>query len=169
MTTDVTNVMYWLDEYECAFDIAEKKPVRASNSGIVWIQGGQNPTDKHCMPIATLQWGRIGMSDGSSFKDVRVSPLGATEWDWGTYGMSHVPGVVPAVIDGLIKEGCRHIIIGSGMNGRLQVSEATVAFILQQASDVIVVVCKTPAAISYYNLQVRVGNGRVGGVFHSTC
>jgi len=34
---------------------------------------------------------------------------------------------------------------------------------------VVGVVRKTPAAVSYYNVQAHAGNRHVGGVFHSTC
>jgi len=41
--------------------------------------------------VTHLEWGHIDV-DGRRFRDVKLSPTSAEEWDWRITGTRHVPG-----------------------------------------------------------------------------
>ena len=44
-------------------------------------------------PIESVSWGRITLRGGRRFKDVKLYPGGAREWDWKESGTRHSPGI----------------------------------------------------------------------------
>jgi hypothetical protein len=100
------------------------------------------------------------------FKDAKLYPGGAREWDWRETGTSHDPGIQPADVEELLDHGARVIVLARGMNGRLQVKDET----LQRLDDagVEVHVHSTEEAVETYN-ELRSDGVPVGGLFHSTC
>jgi hypothetical protein len=58
-------------------------------------------------PLVThLSWGRLQVEgwDGQ-FKDAKLFPGGAREWDWSETGTSHEPGIQPADVEELLDRG----------------------------------------------------------------
>ena len=53
--------------------------------------------------ISLLSWGRIEVEGHPPFKDAKIFPGGAREWDWRETGTRHVPGIQPADIQELIE------------------------------------------------------------------
>ncbi len=76
--------------------------------------------------ITELSWGRV-IVEGypNPFKDVKLFPGGAREWDWTETGTRHVPGIQPADISELLKKGARRVILSTGMQQRLLVKPDT--------------------------------------------
>src|SRR5262245_66585240 len=72
--------------------------------------------------IVQLAWGRIEVEGFFPFKDAKVFPGGAREWDWSETGTRHVPGIQPADIDELIVRGAKAVVLSRGMWQRLRVS-----------------------------------------------
>ena len=56
--------------------------------------------------ISHLSWGRMEVEGHPPFKDAKVFPGGAREWDWRETGTRHVPGIQPADVRELIERGC---------------------------------------------------------------
>lgn len=57
--------------------------------------------------IAKLEWGRMVLEDPTTgtqkeFKDCKVWPGGAKEWDWGLTQTRHTPGIQPADLEELL-------------------------------------------------------------------
>lgn len=99
------------------------------------------------------------------FKDAKLFPGGAREWDWNETGTNHSPGVQPADVDDLLAHGATVIVLSQGMLGRLRIRPETLETL--QRKSIAVHVMRTPRAVQIYN-ELR-EKERVGGLFHSTC
>ncbi|MDJ0949478.1 MAG: Mth938-like domain-containing protein [Alphaproteobacteria bacterium] len=120
--------------------------------------------DAQSPPITHLSWGRLEVP-GKSFKDAKLYPGGAREWDWRETGTHHVPGIQPADVAELLEHGADVVVLSKGVWERLQVCPETLSMLEQKG--VAVEVLQTEAAATRYN-ELR-QTARVGGLFHSTC
>ena len=105
------------------------------------------------------------MDSHGSFKDAKLFPGGAREWDWGETGTRHDPGIQPSDVEELLAHGASVVVLGTGMLGRLKVCPETLEML--EAREVEVHVLETEAAVRRYN-DLRT-QAPVGGLFHSTC
>jgi hypothetical protein len=123
------------------------------------------PGDVASPRISRLSWGRVEVDDTRSFKDAKLFPGGAREWDWRETGTAHRPGIQPADVAELLDHGATTVVLSKGVLERLQVCPET----LQQLRDrgVAVYVLQTEKAAELYN-RLR-DKEPVGGLFHSTC
>jgi hypothetical protein len=116
--------------------------------------------------IIELSWGRLiveGYPD--PFKDVKLFPGGAREWDWTETGTRHVPGIQPADITELIKKGARTVILSTGMQQRVLVNPDTHKWLSDRG--IRFTVLPTNEAVEIYN-ELAVSEA-VGALIHSTC
>jgi len=60
-----------------------------------------------------------------TFKDVKLFPGGAREWDWRETGTDNVPRIQPADVDELFDHGAKVIVLSKGIQGRVQVCPET--------------------------------------------
>jgi hypothetical protein len=117
--------------------------------------------------ITHLSWGRLEVEgQDAAFKDAKLWPGGAREWDWNETGTSHRPGIQPVDVEELIEHGAETVILSKGINERLQVKPETLAALEEQ--NVAVDVLQTEQAVERYNALQAKGEA-VGGLFHSTC
>jgi len=115
--------------------------------------------------IARLSWGYIELDSGLTFKDAKIFPGGAREWDWQETGTRHEPGIQPADVRELIDRGAKAVVLSSGVWERLNVCPETLDLLAK--NGIAVDVLQTEAAVERFNeLRDRVP---VGGLFHSTC
>lgn len=121
--------------------------------------------DKRSPRVARLSWGSVTLEDGRVFKDVKLYPGGAREWDWTETGTRHKPGIQPEDVQEILRRGAARIVLSRGMWGRLGAPEATLEAI--RAAGVIVEVCKTEQAVRRYNELAA--DQPVGALIHSTC
>lgn len=116
--------------------------------------------------ITHLSWGRLEVEgqDGP-FKDAKLFPGGAREWDWNETGTDHQPGIQPADVEELLEHGATVVVLGKGFYERLQVRRET----LQQLEErnVTAHVGQTEEAVRLYNELSE--SERVGALIHSTC
>ena len=116
--------------------------------------------------ITESSWGRV-IIEGSPtpFKDVKLFPGGAREWDWNETGTRHVPGIQPADISELLNNGAARVILSTGREQRLQVKAETYEWLSEQGirADVL----PTSEAIELYNQLIE--TYPVGALIHSTC
>ena len=115
--------------------------------------------------ISLLSWGRIEVEGYPPFKDAKIFPGGAREWDWRETGTRHVPGIQPADVQELIEQGAKTVVLSKGVWERLQVCPETLEVLSE--NDIQVEVLQTEAAVERFN-ELR-ENIAVGGLFHSTC
>ncbi|MDH3474237.1 MAG: Mth938-like domain-containing protein [Rhodospirillales bacterium] len=115
--------------------------------------------------IARLSWGRLETDDGRSFKDAKLYPGGAKEWDWRETGTHHVPGIQPADVLELLDHGAEVVVLTKGVWERLQVCPETLDLLKRRGISTEVL--QTDAAARRYN-ELR-ETEPVGGLFHSTC
>jgi hypothetical protein len=115
--------------------------------------------------ISLLSWGRIEVEGYPPFKDAKIFPGGAREWDWRETGTRHVPGIQPADVQELIERGARTVVLSKGVWERLQVCPETLEALSK--NDIQVEVLQTEAVVERFN-ELR-ENIAVGGLFHSTC
>lgn len=116
--------------------------------------------------IESIAWGsvRVGGANGH-FKDVKLYPGGAREWDWNETGTRHAPGIQPADVEELLDHGARHVVLSKGMNERLQVRSETLERLAEAGIEYDVL--ETKAAVERYNTLVD--SVPVGALIHSTC
>src|SRR6478735_4334938 len=114
--------------------------------------------------IPHLSCGHVEVEGHPHFKDIKVFPGGAREWDWRETGTRHVPGIQPADVQELIEHGARTIVLSKGVWERLQVCPETLDVLSK--NDIQVEVLQTEAAVERFN-ELR-ENIAVGGLFHST-
>jgi hypothetical protein len=116
--------------------------------------------------ITSVSWGNVRVEGhAGSFKDAKLYPGGAREWDWRETGTDHRPGVQPTDIQELLDHGASAVIIGQGFNQRLQVKDETRDMLAGR--DVALHVHPTEKAVELYNeLRER---EPIGALIHSTC
>ena len=115
--------------------------------------------------ISHLSWGRMEVEGHPPFKDAKVFPGGAREWDWRETGTRHVPGIQPADVQELIEHGAKAVVLSKGIWKRLQVCPETLEVLANNSIEVEVL--QTEAAVERFN-ELR-ESVPVGGLFHSTC
>ncbi|MGH7291363.1 MAG: hypothetical protein ACREJT_09140, partial [Myxococcota bacterium] len=71
--------------------------------------------------IVECRWGVIRVAGGGTFKDAKLYPGGAREWDWNETRTRHVPGIQPADVVELIERGATTIVLSRGVLRMLQV------------------------------------------------
>jgi hypothetical protein len=116
--------------------------------------------------ITRLSWGRIeveGLPEG--FKDVKLYPGGAREWDWAETGTQHMPGIQPCDVQELLNHGATVVVLARGTYERLGVCPETLRML--QELGVPCHILATEEAVDRYNELAK--TQRVGGLFHSTC
>ena len=114
--------------------------------------------------ITHLSWGRLEV-DGKRFKDAKLYPGGAREWDWRETGTRHVPGIQPADVAELLDHGAEVVVLSKGVWEWLRVCPETLALLAEKG--VAVEVLQTEDAVARYNALRE--TAAVGGLFHSTC
>ncbi len=115
--------------------------------------------------ISRSSWGRLEVDGEQVFKDAKLFPGGAREWDWGETGTAHVPGIQPADVEELLEHGASVVVLSKGNLERLRVCPETLK--LLKDKGIATHVLQTEQAIQRYN-ELRESE-RVGGLFHSTC
>ena len=119
-------------------------------------------------PLVThLSWGRLEVEgwDGQ-FRDAKLFPGGAREWDWNETGTSHELGIQPADIGELLDQGATVVVLTRGFHERLRVRRETLRKLEER--KVPVYVKQTGEAVRLYNELSR-ENEKVGALVHSTC
>jgi hypothetical protein len=114
--------------------------------------------------IIGLSWGRLETESGV-FKDARLYPGGAAEWDWNETGTSHDPGIQPADVQRLLERGSTVVILSRGFHERLGVAPETLRM-LEERKIPAHVLQTEEAAHLYEELRET---EKVGALIHSTC
>jgi hypothetical protein len=89
----------------------------------------------HSPRIVRLAWGRIEVEGYAPFKDAKIFPGGAREWDWRETGTRHVPGIQPADIEELIAHGAKAVVLSKGIWERLEVCTETLALLASRGIE----------------------------------
>lgn len=112
--------------------------------------------------ITGVSWGRVEVAGYGAFKDARICPGGAEEWDWNATGTRHSPGVQPADVRPLLERGASAVVIGTGFHERLEVQPETLRMLEERGIPVYV--RETGEAVRL--LGELEG---AGALIHSTC
>jgi hypothetical protein len=115
--------------------------------------------------IRTIRWGSVVLADGRRFKDVKLFPGGAREWDWNETGTRHRPGIQLADVQELIDRGASVVVLSRGQLGRLGVAPETLEAL--EGLGIECHVLETRQAIDLYQ-QLRLEHD-TGALIHSTC
>ena len=115
--------------------------------------------------ISHLSWGRLELAGGDQFKDAKLYPGGAREWNWNETGTHHTPGIQPADVEELLNNGAGVVVLSKGINERLQVMPETLQMLEDRGVNVHVL--QTEKAVERYN-ELR-ETQPVGALIHSTC
>lgn len=113
-----------------------------------------------------FSWGRIEV-EGSElpYKDAKLFPGGAREWDWNETGTRHRPGIQPADVEELLQHGAKVVVLGCGMYERLGVCSETLDLLEERGIEVHVE--RSDEAVRLYNELTE--SRPVGALVHSTC
>lgn len=115
--------------------------------------------------ISRISWGRLEVEGTGAFKDAKLYPGGAREWDWRETGTRHVPGIQAADLRELLEHGVEVVVLSKGMLERLQVCPETLELLKRKGIPAHVL--PTEDAVRLYNELAA--EQKVGGLFHSTC
>ena len=115
--------------------------------------------------ITGFSWGRLDVDGDRSFKDAKLFPGGAREWNWRETGTAHDPGIQPADVEELLEHGADVVVLSKGVMERLRICRETLEMLKNRG--VAAHVLQTEEAVRLYNELQR--KQRVGGLFHSTC
>lgn len=116
--------------------------------------------------ITHLSWGQVQIEGfDKPFKDVKLYPGGAREWDWNETGTRHVPGIQPEDVQELLDHGAQIIILSRGKQRRLEISPETLDYLAQ--CGVPAELLQTDRAVQRYNELLS--EEAVGALIHSTC
>ena len=119
--------------------------------------------------ITHISWGRMEVClSGKThvFKDCKIWPGGAKEWNWRETGTHHQPGIQPVDIVEIVEQGVEVMILSRGMQLRLHTCPETEEML--RARGIEYHIEETKAAVALFNRLQQQGK-RVGGIFHSTC
>ena len=115
--------------------------------------------------ITTVGWGRIEVEGVGAFRDAKIFPGGAREWDWNETGTAHAPGIQPADVAELLDHGATTIVLSQGMMSRLHVCPQTLQLLAEKRIKTHVL--PTQEAVELYNRLCE--QEQVAGLFHTTC
>ncbi len=116
--------------------------------------------------ITKLNWGSIEIENCTiQFRDVKLFPGGASDWNWKVTGTEHSPGIQPSDIKELIEHKVETIVLSRGFYGRLGVSDKTLNLLTELG--ITTHILKTKEAVKLYNELVE--TSQVGALIHTTC
>jgi len=115
--------------------------------------------------IASVVWGRIDVEGIGKFRDVKVFPGGAREWNWNETGTAHEPGIQPADVAELLDHGATTIVLSKGMFNRLGICPQTLQLLEEHRIQTHAL--PTEQAVEMYNRLCE--SDQVAGLFHTTC
>jgi hypothetical protein len=115
--------------------------------------------------IMALAWGKIEVEGAGTFRDAKLFPGGAREWDWCETGTEHAPGIQPTDIRELLDHGATTIVLSQGMLRRLRICPETLKLLKKQGVSVHML--PTQDAVDLYNHLRK--TEQVAGLFHTTC
>jgi hypothetical protein len=116
--------------------------------------------------VTHLSWGRLEVEGQDvPFKDAKLFPGGAREWDWRETGTNHEPGIQPADVEELLENGASTVVLSKGHHERLQITPDTLRML--EDRGVSTYVRPTGEAVDLYN-ELREAE-KVGALIHSTC
>jgi len=100
------------------------------------------------------------------FKDCKVWPEGAKEWDWSITGTHHRPGIQPTDIEEILEQDVEVMILTRGIELMLHTCPETEHLLRSKGIEYHIE--ETNQAVALFNQLMQQGK-RVGGIFHSTC
>ncbi len=116
--------------------------------------------------ILDYSWGKISVEGYETpFKDVKLFPGGAEEWDWNITGTNHSRGIQLQDIKDLLEKGAGVIVISKGMLNRLRLSKNAKEFLKSHNIDYYHL--NTKKAVEKYNLLKD--SKPAGALIHTTC
>lgn len=120
-------------------------------------------------PIIThFKWGKIVVTfqgKEHTFKDCKLSPKIAQEWNWKEFNTKHVPGIQIADLKSIIDDS-DIIILSRGVDLILQTEPATIDYLNKTGKEVHIL--QSEQAVKLYN-ELAQQNKNVGILLHSTC
>jgi hypothetical protein len=120
-------------------------------------------------PITHLSWGKMQINlQGKEyeFKDCKIWPEGACNWDWNLTGTSHDTGVQPDDIKDILGHDIEVMVLSRGFDLKMKVSPSTEE--LLKSLGIEYYINDTQKAVEVFNDLFQQGK-RAGGIFHSTC
>lgn len=119
--------------------------------------------------ITHISWGKMEVMIGPekrNFKDCKVWPDGAKEWNWAETETHHHPGIQVSDIHEILDAGIDVMILSRGMELQLRTTPEVETLLQERGIEYHIE--ETNQAVALFNKFSAVGR-RVGGIFHSTC
>ena len=119
--------------------------------------------------ITHISWGRMEVTINEQvliFKDCKVWPGGAKEWDWSITGTHHRPGTQPADIEEILEHDVEVMVLSRGIELMLHICPESEQMLRSKGIEYHIK--ETNQAVALFN-QLSQQDKRVGGIFHTTC
>ena len=100
-----------------------------------------------------------------TFRDVKLFPGCAREWNWQETGTLHSPGIQPADLQKIIDAGARTVVLSHGMYKRLKTMPEMVASL--EKAGITIHQLQTEESVTKYNNLCE--DEQVGGLIQTTC
>ncbi len=82
--------------------------------------------------ITRLSWGHLEVEGRPAFKDAKLFPGGAREWDWSETDTAHVPEIQPYEVTELLEHGATLVVLTKGVYEQLRVCPETLKMLSGQ-------------------------------------
>lgn len=119
-----------------------------------------------------MEWGKIYVGEDTKkpYKDVRIwhgvgGDCGVEEWNWGSTGTHHDPGIQIADIQPFLSS-VDYVILSQGQEGKLKCTPDAILYAAGMGKAVMTL--SSVEAVEKYNQLVQKGFS-VGALVHSTC
>ncbi|MEL6149596.1 MAG: MTH938/NDUFAF3 family protein [Chloroflexota bacterium] len=123
-------------------------------------------TAKPSPQITAFKWGRVDVAGfDTPFRDVKLYPGGAREWDWSETGTHHQPGIQPTDVVDLLEHGATVVVLSKGVLEKLHTMPETITEL--ESKGITVHILQTEQAVEKYNELCA--TDAVGALIHSTC
>ena len=120
-------------------------------------------------PITHLSWGKMQINiQGKEyyFKDCKIWPEGACNWDWNLTGTSHETGIQPSDIKDILEHDIEVMVLSRGMDKQMKVAPETEEMLKSRRIEYHIK--DTRKTVELFHNLFQQGK-RAGGIFHSTC
>ncbi|MDH5607768.1 MAG: MTH938/NDUFAF3 family protein, partial [Anaerolineae bacterium] len=145
--SDLLNIEFQSESLTPEEEIRAGEFVQEKYGSPEWISKKDNMM-KPSPKIEHLSWGKLIIA-GKTYRDAKLYPGGAREWDWSETGTHHQPGILPADVQELLDNGAEVVILSKGIDELLGTAPETIEML--NGHNIPFHILQTEQAVELYN------------------